>query len=199
MKKEIIIWTIIWVIIWTLITNLLYFTQTKFKDTPQSELVKMFYETEVATNVSAHSLRKKIESWDDSFILVDIRSKEEYDNEHIKSSINIPAYTDKDNIWNTSKDRILESFQKLDTNKEIILYCYSHYCMSSRKIWLFLAENKIFVKHLTVWWNEWRYNWKLWNYPHEDDNTEKIIEKNPFLKNWTWSANWCEIKWEFSC
>ena len=194
MKKNIIIWIIIWLLVWIVIwTNI---TNQRYNE---KQLIKMFYDTEVATNVSAHSLRKAMERWDNSFILVDIRSKEEYDQEHIKWAINIPAYTDKDNTWNTSRERILESFKKLDSSKEIILYCYSHYCMSSRKIWAFLAKNDIYVKHLTVWWNEWRYNWKFWNYPHEEDKTKDFIEKNPFLINGNGSLNWCEIEWEFSC
>ena len=199
LKKEIIIWIILWVIIWGLITNILFLQNIKSETKNTNELITAFYDTEVSVNVSAHSLRKKIESGDDSFILVDIRSQEEYDEEHIKSSISIPAYTDRDNTGNTSKDRVLESFKQLDSSKEIILYCYSHYCMSSRKMWAFLAKNDIFVKHLTLWWNEWRYYWSLWNYPNEEDKTMDSIESNPFLIKWDWIINWCEGKWDFSC
>ena len=141
MKKKIItwitiivltmVWMILWIIIWVNITEKEYYNYDK------KELIKMFYDTEVVTNISAHWLRKKIDRWDNSFILVDIRSREEYDNEHIKWAISIPAYTNKDNTGKTSKERILKSFKKLDSSKDIILYCYSHYCMSSRKIWAF--------------------------------------------------------------
>ena len=32
-------------------------------------------------------------------------------------------------------------------------------------------ENDIFVKELGVGWNEWRYDWNMWNYPHEWETT----------------------------
>jgi len=105
MKKEITIWTIIWVIIWVLITNIFYMKSicnteiSKNLDKNENELIKEFYESEVAVNISAHGLRKKMENQDDSFLIVDIRSKEEYDDGHIKWSVSIPAYTDKDNSW----------------------------------------------------------------------------------------------------
>ena len=170
----------------------------------KNELIQEYYNTEVATNISAHGLRKKMLNPEKNFILVDVRSEEEYINEHIIWAINIPAYTNKDNSEHTSEARILEAFRMLWSDKEIITYCYSAYCMTSKKIGKFLAENWVYVKHLTVWWNEWRYHWNLWNYPHEKDETEKFIEswKNiGGIKIGVKSKNgWgCEIQWEFSC
>jgi hypothetical protein len=37
-----------------------------------------YYETQVATNISAHGLRKKLSEVNKTFYLVDVRSKEEY-------------------------------------------------------------------------------------------------------------------------
>ncbi len=165
------------------------------------EKIAEYYNHEVATNISAHGLRKKLDEWDNSFVLVDVRSEEEYIEWHIIWAISIPAYTDRDNTQNISNERILESYQALGSDKDIITYCYSSYCMSSRKIGKFLAENGIYVKHLTVWWNEWRYGWELWNYPHEEDRTQDYI----FSGTGTWApetkpgSDACGISWDFGC
>src|SRR5680860_1381798 len=53
-----------------------YLPQTKTKQ----ELIKEFYDVETAVHVSPHGIRKGIAAGDDSFILVDLRSQEEYEN-----------------------------------------------------------------------------------------------------------------------
>ena len=35
-----------------------------------------------------------------------------------------------------------------------------------------LAENGIYVKHLGIGWNEWRYFWNLWN--HDGESPTKV-------------------------
>lgn len=163
--------------------------------------ISEYYNHEVATNISAHGLRKKLDEWDNSFVIVDVRSEEEYIEWHIIWAISIPAYTDRDNIQAISNERILEAFKAIDPDKEIITYCYSSYCMTSRKIGSFLAENWVYVKHLTVGWNEWRYGWELWNYPHEEDQTQKYT----FSGTWAWvpekapGSDSCGISWDFGC
>jgi len=199
--KEILIPSLIAAIIASLLT--IWIMTHAFSSVTEEKLIQEFYEHEVATNISAHWLRKKISSGDTSFVLVDVRSEEEYLEGHIKWAISIPAYTDRDNTQNISNERILEAFTSISPDKEIITYCYSSYCMSSRKIGKFLAENDVYVKHLTVGWNEWRYHWDLWNYPHEEDRTED------FISSWedpgAWEAakeadNWaCGISGDFGC
>ena len=69
---------------------------------------KEFYDTENAIHVSPHGLRKKMTKGEtDSFVLVDLRSEEEYTKEHIITAINIPAYKDPDTSAYDDVDRIL--------------------------------------------------------------------------------------------
>jgi len=140
--------------------------------TSENKLVKEFYETENAVSVSPHHLRKEMTKGNtDSYVLVDLRSQEEYENEHIVTAINIPAYKDANNSAYDERERIINSFRSvIDSNpgKEIVMYCYSMPCMTSRKIGKLLAENGIYVKHLNIGWNEWRYYWNLWNHDSED-------------------------------
>ena len=35
-----------------------------------------------------------------------------------------------------------------------------------------MAENGIYVKEMTVGWNEWRYDWQGWNYDTEWGSTD---------------------------
>jgi rhodanese-related sulfurtransferase len=153
------------------------------KPRTQEELIKEFYDVETATHVSPHGLRKHMGE-DDTYILVDLRSQEEYEEEHITTAVNVPAYKDRDNSDYGAVDRIVSSFKKLheeNPGKDFIVYCYSTPCMTGRKIGKILADNGIYVKHLGIGWNEWRYDWTSFNHPHEWNITssEQYISSGP--------------------
>jgi len=132
----------------------------------QDFLIKEFYEIENAVYVSPHSLRVKMSKNDSNFTLVDLRSPEEYAKEHIKGAINIPAYKDEETP-DYNAERLISQFSELSKNKDLIVYCYSAPCMTGRKVGKILAENEIYVKHLGIGWNEWRYSWISWNHEYE--------------------------------
>lgn len=133
----------------------------------ENALIKKFYLTENAVHISPHSLRLRMDKNTDDYILVDVRSKEEYEKEHIIGAINIPVYKDKKTPAYEDIERIINEFSGLPKDKEIIVYCYSTACMSGRKTGKLLAENNIYVKQLGIGWNEWRYFWNLWNHEYE--------------------------------
>ncbi|MEK6899051.1 MAG: rhodanese-like domain-containing protein [Nanoarchaeota archaeon] len=150
----------------------------------QEQLIAEFYAIETAVYVSPHGLRKEIAAGTNKYIIVDLRSQEEYEKEHIIGAVNIPAYKDKDTSDYGSVERITEAFKKIQTEnpeKEILVYCYSAPCMTGRKVGTMLAKEGIYVKHLGVGWNEWRYYWDLWNHEHEWSITdvEDYIFKGP--------------------
>ena len=173
-----------------------------------NERIAEFYATETAVMVSPHGLRKQMMRGNDEFILVDLRSPEEYAEEHILGAINIPAYKDRDTSDYGAKERIVNSFKELyPTDKDIIIYCYSIPCMTGRKVGHMLAEEEVYVKELGVGWNEWRYFWTLWNHPHEwnvtnvsdyvisgtePGNYDALKEKHLIL-------NGCTLSDEFGC
>ncbi|MBU2052146.1 rhodanese-like domain-containing protein [Patescibacteria group bacterium] len=149
-------------------------TINKIQPPTEEDLIKDFYFTENAVHVSPHGLRKQMSKGQtDNYVLVDLRSPEEYEKEHIVTAINIPAYKDANTSAYGERDRIINSFQALPKDKEVIVYCYSMPCMTGRKIGKMLAENNIYVKHLGIGWNEWRYSWDLWNH---DSETPTIVE-----------------------
>lgn len=129
----------------------------------ESDKIASYYENAVATLVSPHSVREKmLHGTNDGIILVDVRAKEDYEREHVTTAVNIDTGRDL--------DVVLEEFKKLEAEnpgKEIIMYCYSAACMNGRKAGHFLAENGVFVKEMTIGWNEWRYDWEMWNYDTE--------------------------------
>lgn len=140
----------------------------------QEDLIKDFYLTENAVHVSPHSLRTAMDKGDNSFVLVDLRSQEEYEREHIVGAVSIPAYKDPDTSAYGDVERIVNAFKELKENnpdKDIVVYCFSIPCMTGKKIGKILAENGIYVKHLVIGWNEWRYFWNLWNHEHEWNQT----------------------------
>lgn len=149
-------------------------TVTTPKKIPSTQdRIKEFYEIENAVHVSPHSLRTKMTKGDtSSYVLVDLRSPQEYEKEHVATAINIPAYKDPNTPAYEEKDRIISAFHALPKEKDIIVYCYSMPCMTGRKIGKMLAENEIYVKHLGIGWNEWRYYWNLWN--HDGESLTKM-------------------------
>lgn len=136
----------------------------------ENELIKEFYLAENAAHISPHGLRRKMDKGDQNYVLVDLRSPQEYEREHIIGAVSIPAYTDSNTSAYEEKDRIVRQFRELiekNPGKEIITYCYSIPCMTGRKVGKILAENDIYVKTLIIGWNEWRHFWTLWNHEHE--------------------------------
>ena len=153
-----------------------FFLSSSVEKTP-NQMIKDFYETENAVHVSPHTLRGKMDNGDLSYVLVDLRSAEEYEKEHVVGAINIPTYKNPNNSIKIGEDKeatqgIVNAFKALPADKEIITYCYSMPCMTGRKIGKFLAENKIYVKTLNIGWNEWRYFWTLWNHEGEWNATD---------------------------
>ncbi|MBI2048251.1 MAG: rhodanese-like domain-containing protein [Parcubacteria group bacterium] len=135
----------------------------------EHKLIKEFYEIENAVYVSPHSIRKHM--GDDSIVLVDLRSMEEYETAHIVGAVSIPAYKNPNESAYGDTERIVNKFQNLiakDTDRDIVVYCYSMPCMTGRKVGQMLAEHGIYVKHLGIGWQEWRYYWNLWNHDGED-------------------------------
>ncbi|OGG14127.1 hypothetical protein A2773_05250 [Candidatus Gottesmanbacteria bacterium RIFCSPHIGHO2_01_FULL_39_10] len=172
---SIIVFTVIGAIIGSLTTYFILTNQKKPEIT-ENDLIKEFYDIENAVHVSPHSVRKNMDKGDTTYLLVDLRSSQEYEKEHIIGAISIPAYKDPNTSAYGDVDRIVSSFQKTikaHPKQQIIVYCYSMPCMTGRKVGKMLTEKGIFVKHLGIGWNEWRYFWNLWNH---DGETPTVVE-----------------------
>jgi rhodanese-related sulfurtransferase len=184
------------------LTTLLTLELRSFKYPSENEAIKIFYLTENAVHISPHSLRKKINKGTRDYILVDLRSKEEYEREHIVGAINIAAYKNPDTS-DYDAGRIVAEFRRLTKGNEIIVYCYSMPCMTGRKIGKMLSEHGIYVKHLGVGWNEWKYGWNLWNHEHEWSMTKVqdyiAIGPTPGIPGTKNNASGCLIEEKNGC
>ncbi len=95
--------------------------------------------------------------------LVDIRRKENFQNEHINTSINIPAEIDKTNPSEFSnKKELIEAFQKLDSKKDIVILGENSNSLVPIHVAGVLAEKQIRVKIMTIGWNEFRNLQTFW-------------------------------------
>lgn len=140
-----------------------------FFGSPSEELlVKEYYDAENAVAVSPHTLRTQMHKIGNEIIIIDVRSREDYEQEHIVGALNIPGFSPDDASADAGRERIIESFKALGDGKEIITYCYSGACMLSRQVGQILASEGIFVKHLNIGWQEWKYFWNLWNSDTEE-------------------------------
>jgi rhodanese-related sulfurtransferase len=172
----------------------------------QNELIQAFYETETAALVSPHHLRKEFSKSTRDFVLVDVRSEEEYIREHVIEAVSIPAYKDPNTSAYGDVERIVSSFKKLieeNPEKDIIVYCYSGPCMTGRKVGRMLARKNVYVKELGVGWNEWRYDWNGWNHEHEWDITSVedyvISGKEPGVYAGKSGSTACPIENDLGC
>lgn len=158
-----------------LIGSLGTYTYGTFQKPTDEALIAEYYHVENAVLVSPHGLRKQMsEGTTDSYVLVDLRSQEEYEKEHIITAVNIPAYSDANTSAYGEVERIVGAFKKVvaeNPEKDIIVYCYSSACMTGRKVGKLLADEGIYVKHLGIGWNEWRYDWNMWNHDGETKTT----------------------------
>ena len=164
----------------------------------ERQYIERFYESNVATLVSPHSLREQLSEGHEQFILVDVREKEDYLRNHIITAINI-----------VPDDNLIINFKELQMNsqdKEILVYCYTHVCMRGKKVGRVLAKNGVYVKELGIGFNEWKNFWREWNYENEWNSiniNELIIsgEEPGELKNKSTSLikeSGCSIG-EFGC
>jgi rhodanese-related sulfurtransferase len=188
-------------IVISIITAIITSSITISNHEPSDEqLIKEFYTVETLTMVSPHHIRKHMD--DGNFVLVDLRSEEEYLEDHIKGAINIPAYSDRYTSAYGEVERIVSAFSKISEDKDIIVYCYSIPCMTGRKVAKVLADNEIYVKHLGIGWNEWKYHWTLWNHEHEweETNVEDYIESGEGIRVPTEDGEGgCPAEGIFSC
>lgn len=128
------------------------------------ELRADFYNVETASLVSPHTMRLKMDSGEVDFVLIDVRAAADYEKGHIRGAINIPFDGSEEAI-----DKVRQALQ--DGKKERrgygIIYCYSYACMLGAKTGKELSAHGISVKELSVGYNDWELQHKVWNNPGE--------------------------------
>jgi rhodanese-related sulfurtransferase len=112
-----------------------------------ADVFREFYATETAVSVSPSDYLYELRLGNQTGILVDLRTPEEYKAGHMVTAVNIPA-------GQMDTAQLIAAFSKLPRNSTAINYCYSSYCMLSKNVGKALSDNGILAKHLTAGWLE---------------------------------------------
>lgn len=159
-----------------------------------------YFVTETATLVSPHTLRLSMDSGEVDYVLIDVRAAEDYKKGHIRGAINIP-FDGSDQAIDAFR-QALEDGQK-DRRGYAVIYCYSYACMLGRKTGAELAKHGISVKELSVGYNDWEQQHKVWNSPGEVYDINNYIIRGEAVGDLKPSENFlnrpCSVDEKFSC
>ncbi len=109
-------------------------------------------------------LKNLIDKKDQSYLLVDVRSKEEYQLGHIRTATNAPIYEDYKDVYGSlvSKNNWWEKVEKLVKKKKwLIIYGYSPQADIILDLASYLKTKKP-TKILNVSWYQWRNDFHHW-------------------------------------
>lgn len=109
--------------------------------------IKEFYTIEHVSSVSPSDYISDLKNGKVDGTLVDLRTPAEYDAGHLVTAINIPASQ-------MNESELITAYEQLPTDKPVINYCYTEYCMLSINVGEALADNGIYTEHMTAGWYE---------------------------------------------
>lgn len=96
------------------------------------------------TEMSSYTLLKKMSANANDFVVLDVRDKPSYDLGHIKGAISMPIAD------------IPRRNRELPTDKDIVIYCWSHECGLGPNAAALLAKlGMTNLKELRIGWCEW--------------------------------------------
>lgn len=123
-----------------------------------------YYESKKVT-IDPVMVKELIDSTEKSYVIVDIRSAGEYKKSHIKNAINVPAYQNAKNVYQslTNKNQELNREKnKILGKKLIIVYGYHPEADITDDMVSYLKKIGLPVRVLNVSWYEWRSNFYSW-------------------------------------
>ena len=126
--------------------------QKKIQKTTQSSTkvdLEKYFEAKLAAEWGPHDLKRRLD--EENIVVLDVRDKESYQEQHIPTAINIP-YEELEARW-----------KELPKNKEIIAYCWTITCSLALRAALLLAKKNFRVKELVGGIREWKHS----NFPIE--------------------------------
>lgn len=111
----------------------------------------------LVSKFDASLLLSKIKAKDKNYALIDIRSKKDFQNGHIKGAINIPVYGTALVSQNGDLDEvgINKAFRDVNKTNLVIVYAQNEFDSVPQAISQMLSKSKQTVKPLSVGWSEW--------------------------------------------
>lgn len=110
-------------------------------------------------------VKELIDSTEKDYLIVDIRSSMEYKWSHIKGAINMPAYEDPNNVYQT-QNKLNDVYKKISKKfagkKLVIIYGYRPDSDITEKVFEYLKKYKYPVRILSIPWYDWLHNFANW-------------------------------------
>lgn len=120
-------------------------------------------------------IKEAIDKKDSQTLIVDIRSTQEYKSAHIKSAINVPAYTNSQDVYGTLTQKNLlrmEIGKKIAGKKLVVIYGYKSDADITQDVYEDLKQ--VFaVKVFGISWNDWKNNFYSW-LPNAEKQSFKV-------------------------
>jgi rhodanese-related sulfurtransferase len=110
------------------------------------EMCREYFEEKVKICLGPMDVREMMQdpSMKGSYVIVDVRDREDYEKEHIPGAINIPECDMERRMSEIPKD------------KQVIVYCWSMVCHMAARTGLILARSNYFVCELEGGVEEWK-------------------------------------------
>ena len=113
----------------------------------QNQMIKEYYYSENAVAMSPSDLINILSNGSGAITVVDLRNRADYSSGHLAGAINIPAQE-------LEPAQLVSRFSAMPNDRQLVLYCYSSYCMLARHVGKLLADNGIYARDLTAGWHE---------------------------------------------
>jgi len=123
-----------------------------------------YYESK-KTTIDPVMVKELIDSTEKDYLIVDIRSSMEYKWSHMKGAINMPAYEDPNNVYQTQNklDDVYKKVSKKFAGKKLmIVYGYRPESDITDKVFEYLKKYKYPVRVLSIPWYDWLHNFASW-------------------------------------
>lgn len=116
--------------------------EKRFDGTCQTARAKRFFEDKISFVMSPSELFKRLK--DQNIQIVDVRSRDDYNENHIKGAVSIPI------------NELRDSLNTLSNEKVTVVYCYYQQCHASANAAIILADQGYPVMELEGGFKTWR-------------------------------------------
>lgn len=105
---------------------------------------KSYFAEKLKFEIDPWGVEKLLDGKENTYLVLDVRNREAYDEGHIPKAKNIPI------------DKLAYGSRKLPKDKMIIVYCYNVACFRATRAALELAKNGFKVMEMAGGFDEWR-------------------------------------------
>ena len=112
------------------------------KATP-AQLAK-YFQAKLAAELGPHNVKRLLDAHDNEIVILDVRTRQGYDEGHLPGAINIPF------------EELPARMKELPKGKDIITYCWNVTCILCTKAAYVLAKRGYRAKELLGGIEEWR-------------------------------------------